>query len=119
MVEFRKSIPSYMLEHVIQGFKNMNIFKDVDNIPDIPRVDEKTYEEIIVPNLIRCGALPKSELQTGKVYEGKSRNTNQAMWVVDHFVYKKHQFGMEFYEKMNHFEDDDGYDVFVPLRIKN
>ncbi len=119
MVEFRSSVPHYMTDSIVEGFRNMDVFKDVNSIPDIPRVDEKTYEEVIVPNLIRCGAIPKSELQTGKVYEGKCRNASEAMWVVDHFVYKRHQYGMEFYDKINHFQDDDGYDVFVPIKLKN
>lgn len=31
------------------------------------------------------------------------------------FTYKRYKFGDIFDEDINHFEDDDGYDVFVPF----
>ena len=32
--------------------------------------------------------------------------------------YDRYKFGFTFKEKINHFEDDNGYDLFVPLREK-
>lgn len=98
-------------------FNKLEKFTSVDDIPNIPKVDEDIYKRVVIPNLIRCGAIPKSELQIGKVYLGACRNTDKAMWVGDHFVYKRHKWGHEFDEKINHFEDDDGYDLFVPIAI--
>lgn len=100
-----------------ERFNKLEKFTSVEDIPDIPKVDKEIYDNIIVPNLIRCGAIPKSQLQIGKVYLGSCRNTDKAMWVGDHFVYKRYKFGDEFDEEINHFEDDDGYDLFVPIAI--
>ena len=34
------------------------------------------------------------------------------------FVYERYKFGDTFDEEINHFEDDDGYDLFVPIKLK-
>ena len=34
----------------------------------------------------------------------------------DVFEYQRYKFGFTFPEKINHFEDDNGYDLFVPIR---
>jgi hypothetical protein len=31
------------------------------------------------------------------------------------FEYKRYKFGFYYDEDINHYEDDDGYDVFVPF----
>ena len=102
----------------VDEFKSMKPFKNLYDIPDIPRVDEKTYKEIIIPNLVRCGAIPKKDLIIGKTYIGECRNASEATWDGNTFVYKRHKFGDTFDEEINHFEDDDGYDLFVPIKLK-
>jgi hypothetical protein len=32
------------------------------------------------------------------------------------FEYQRYKFGCTFPETINHFEDDNGYDLFVPIR---
>ena len=98
-------------------FNNLEKFTSVEDIPEIPKTDKEFYDNVIIPNLIRCGAIPKSELQIGKVYLGSCRNTTKAMWVGNHFVYKRHKWGFEFDDEINHFEDADGYDLFIPIAI--
>ena len=45
---------------------NMKPFETVDSIPEIPFLEDKElYEEVIVKNLIRCGAIPKDKLEVG------------------------------------------------------
>ena len=98
-------------------FNSMEPFRDVDDIPDVPRMkDEKEYREIVVKNLIRCGAIPKSELVTGAVYAGSCRNSDTATWNGKEFEYTRWKFGTSYVDSVNHFEDDDGYDLFVPIR---
>ena len=102
----------------VDEFKTMKPFKNLDDIPSIPHVDEKTYKGIIIPNLVRCGAIPKKNLIIGKTYIGECRNASEAIWNGYTFVYKRHKFGDTFDEEINHFEDDDGYDLFVPIKLK-
>jgi len=62
--------------------------------------------------------IPKSELVVGRIYKGVCRNASEAEWMGDHFRYWRTKFGFGFWENINHFEDDNGFDVFVPIRIK-
>lgn len=101
----------------IERFKNLKPFKTVDDIPSIPKVDNPhIYEELIVKNLIRCGAIPKDKLEIGATYKGDCRNANEATWNGKCFEYKRYKFGEWQDAKINHFQDDNGYDLFVPLK---
>ena len=104
---------------VLNYWKERKPFRDEDDIPPIPIVLPKDYEEIIVPNIIRCGGIPKDKLIVGKTYIGDCRNATEAVWDGEKFTYMRTKFGSTYPETINHFQDDDGYDLFVPLKIKN
>lgn len=106
-----------MLDNIIKQFEAMEKFHDVDYIPSIPIVDQDTYNNIIIPNLIRCGAIPKKDLIIGKTYLGHCRNADRAVWNGEVFIYQRTKFGYTYPEKINHFEDDNGFDLFVPIKI--
>jgi hypothetical protein len=38
------------------------------------------------------------------------------VWDGEKFTYQRYKFGFTFPEKINHFQDDDGYDLFVPIK---
>lgn len=80
--------------------------------------NKEDYEKYVVKNFIRCGAIPKKDLVIGKTYIGSCRNAGEAVWLGEQFEYDRYKFGFTFKEKINHFEDDNGYDLFVPLREK-
>ena len=80
--------------------------------------NKEDYEKYVVKNFIRCGAIPKKDLVIGKTYIGSCRNSGEAVWLGEQFEYDRYKFGFIFKEKINHFEDDNGYDLFVPLREK-
>ena len=103
---------------VLNHWKERKPFRDEDDIPPIPIVLPKDYEEIIVPNIIRCGGIPKDKLIVGKTYIGDCRNATEAVWNGKTFTYMRTKFGTTYPEDINHFQDDDGYDVFVPIKIK-
>ena len=63
--------------------------------------------------------IPKSELIINKKYNGNCRNASEAVWNGEKFIYKRHKFGTNYIEEINHYEDDDGYDVFVPIEEIN
>ena len=102
---------------MVDRFNNLKPFETVVDIPDIPKVnDPLIYEEVIVKNLIRCGAIPKDKLEIGATYEGNCRNFEQAKWDGKVFWGKRYKFGELIDDKINHFQDDNGYDLFVPIK---
>ena len=103
---------------ILEYWKKRNPFRNEEDIPPIPIVLPKDYEEIIIPNIIRCGGIPKDELITGKTYIGDCRNATEAVWDGEKFIYMRTKFGSTYPETINHFQDDDGYDVFVPIKLK-
>ena len=105
-------------DSVLGYWKERKPFKDENSIPDIPIVSKEDYDNIIVPNIIRCGGIPKENLVPGETYIGSCRNATEAIWDGERFTYQRTKFGSTYPEKINHFQDDDGYDVFVPIRIK-
>lgn len=105
--------------NTLEYWKNRKPFKDEDDIPPIPIVQPKDYQDIIIPNIIRCGGIPKDELIVGETYIGDCRNASEAVWNGDRFTYMRTKFGTTYPEDINHFQDDDGYDVFVPIKLKN
>ena len=74
----------------------------------------KTNLEIIK----EIGAIPKSDLQNGHHYLGICRNSNVAKWDEKEGVFfiMRKKFSSTFIEKINHPEDDNGYDLFIPYK---
>lgn len=108
-----------LYEKVKDRLNNMKPFTD-DYIPSIPIMNNKEdYQEYVVKNYIRCGAIPKENLLIGKTYKGSCRNASKATWNGKEFEYQRYKFGYVFTDTVNHFEDDDGYDLFVPVELLN
>lgn len=68
-------------------------------------------------DITKVRTIPKNELIEGCIYAGKCRNADHAVWLGDKFEYIRYKWGSHYKETINHFEDDDGYDVFVPMEI--
>jgi len=60
--------------------------------------------------------IQKSELVVGQEYPGHCRNASKATWDGEKFHYQRYKFGSYYDETINHYEDDNGYDVFVPIK---
>ena len=62
--------------------------------------------------------IPKSELLHGAYYDGLCRNASLARWdeVGNVFWHWRTKFGQKFTESIPHPEDDDGFDLFYPLK---
>lgn len=102
-------------ENIKEHLQEMKPFTDY--IPSVPKMETpEDYQEYVVKNYIRCGAIPKKDLIIGKTYLGDCRNASKATWNGKVFVYKRRKFNWEYDEEINHFEDDDGYDLFVPIK---
>jgi hypothetical protein len=67
---------------------------------------------------ILAGMIPLSEMEDGAYYLGWCRNAVVAKWQKDKgcFIHWRTKFSSVFTEEINHPEDDDGYDVFTPLK---
>ena len=105
--------------NTLEYWKNRKPFKDEDDIPSVPKAKKEDYDKVIVPNIIRCGGIPKEELIVGETYIGNCRNASEAVWNGERFTYMRTKFGYTYPEDINHFQDDDGYDLFVPIKLKN
>jgi hypothetical protein len=97
-------------------WENLKPFETIQDIPELPKADEKTWKEFYIPKLIELGAIPKKDLVVGEYYIGDHRCTGIARWNGDVFEYWKWEFfPME--DECNHFEDDNGFALFVPIGI--
>ena len=93
-------------------------FKTIDDIPEFPRYDSEEEYHDLIEAYKNAGAIPKEKLINGAYYLGQSRSTNVAQWFPkDGFNYMRHKLGESFVDTINHFEDDNGYDLFIPLKL--
>lgn len=104
-----------MTEQQINYFNSLTPFKDISDIPDIPVFTSDEEYQVVVSNLIRCGAIPKDKLDKDASYKGKCRNSDIAIWNGEKFKYARKKFGHTYTECINDFEDYTDYDVFVPF----
>ena len=76
-----------------------------------PMVPEKLAQAV------EMGMIPKDQLENFAYYRGKCRNATIAMWRADEerFWHLRTKFGDTFAERIEHPEDDRGFDLFVPL----
>lgn len=61
--------------------------------------------------------IEKRNLEGWAYYKGSCRNSSIAMWDpnFEKFIYLRTKFGDTFADQSNHPEDDEGYDVFIPI----
>lgn len=62
--------------------------------------------------------IPKDQLIEGAFYMGKCRNADEAQWKEGKFHYLRHKFGFNYMEEIECPEDDRGFDVFFPQKVK-
>lgn len=72
-----------------------------------------------VEDYYKTGAIRKKNLIDGKTYIGLCRNATTAKWGAEKntFTYIRTKFNLTFPEEINHFSDDDGYDLFIPIKL--
>lgn len=106
---------------LVEFWNNLKPFKEPMDIPNLPNVGKEKFDEIYVPKLIAAGAIPKKDLIDGQVYIGEHRRCQLAKWNKDKnvFEYWRYKFGTTFIDRCNHFQDDDGFALFVPIKIGN
>jgi hypothetical protein len=102
---------------VKEYWENLPKINTPRDVPDLPRVDIQEWKDFYVPKLIEAGAIGKNDLIEGQIYIGEHRRANVAKWNGKEFIYNRATFGNVFEDKCNHFEDDDGFALFVPIGI--
>ena len=103
-----------------EHWKNLNKFENEEQVPDLPVADKEEWTNFYIPRLIECGAIPKKDLVHGRYYIGSHRRASVARWDADKekFIYWRYKFGF-YIDDCNHFEDDNGFALFVPIRETN
>jgi hypothetical protein len=114
---YKKNLERLKENNYINVWYSMGRKIGEDFQPTIPKTTKEIYDKYIIPALHRCGAIPKKDLIVGKQYKGYCRNASEAIWLGEQFEYDRYKWGSTFKEKINHFEDDNGYDLFVPYQI--
>jgi hypothetical protein len=99
-------------------WETLKPFTGVNDIPNLPRVETDEWNTFYVPKLIGAGAIPKKDLVDGQFYAGDHRNATIARWDANKnkFIYMRTKWNATFEDDCNHFEDDDGYALFVPIK---
>lgn len=78
----------------------------------------KGWDRAILPALYEQGLIPKANLINGQLYQGYCRNATEAVWDEpnQNFIYQRTKFNNTFPETIKHPEDDNGFDIFVPVQ---
>jgi len=102
-----KNIRNYWME--------LKPFKKAEDVPNLP-----TMNDFYVKRLIELGAIPKDKLEDGQWYYGNYRNSILGKWddQKEKFGLWRHKFGW-MWDTCNHFQNDDRFALFVPLREAN
>jgi hypothetical protein len=117
-----KNDPQYALEwkqkqekELQDYWMKLKPFQKAEDVPELP-----VMNDFYINRLIQLGAIPKDELIDGEWYYGEYRNANLGKWNAktekfDHYRYKFSWIE----DNCNHFQDDNGFALFVPLRLAN
>jgi hypothetical protein len=103
-------------QRIKEYWENLPKINTPKDVPDLPRVDIQEWKDYYVPKLIEVGAIPKKDLVINQFYIGEHRNAQVAKWNGDKFVYMRTKFQNVYEDICNHFEDDDGFALFVPIK---
>lgn len=111
--DYKKEQAKKKEQQLIEYWKNLDKFEKSTDVPPLPNPLNDFYTN----RLIELGAIPKEDLKDDNWYYGNFRNSNYGKWDKDKstFHHIRYSFGY-YWDKCNHFEDDDRFALFVPLR---
>jgi hypothetical protein len=84
---------------------------------DVPRLP-KPLTTFHINRLLESGAIGINELEDGVWYYGNYRNSSYGKWnsETNEFSIIRSKFGHYYLDKCKHFQNDDGFALFVPIR---
>jgi hypothetical protein len=93
----------------------LKTFNKAEDVPHLPKMND-----FYTNRLIELGAIPKQKLEDGVWYYGNYRNSDLGKWNerTQKFGLWRNKFGW-MWDTCNHFQDDDGFALFVPIRKAN
>jgi hypothetical protein len=87
---------------------------------DVPtaNVFGEDYQKYVIPALIRNGGIQREKLKDGHFYYGQWRSGNFGKWDEEkgRFDIWRNKWNQWYLDQVNHFEDDDNFALFVPLK---
>jgi len=119
LMEQREQVMAERTRALLELWENLPTFESPDQVPPLPnRIPPDEWKDFYVKKLIGAGAIPKEDLRDGWYYLGEHRRATVARWNGERevFEYWRWKFGNRFIDECNHFEDDDGFALFVPIR---
>lgn len=99
-------------------WNNLKKFNSIGDVPTLPHAESpEEWKNFYVVKLIEAGAIPKSLLKDDGYYLGSHRRAVVAQWKANEnsFFYKRTKFNYVYIDNCKHFEDDDGFALFVPI----
>lgn len=117
--EGKKRLQEERGNRIKEIWNNLPKFETPEDVPEIPTTNPEEHKNFYVPRLIKAGAIPKAELVDGQCYLGEHRRAKIAKWKAQEnvFEYWRHKFNCVYKDECNHFEDDDGFALFVPIKL--
>ena len=114
--EYAQKIKDEKEEVRKQHWMELKPFTGADKVPNLPN----PITEFYINKLIELGAIPQNKLENGVWYYGNYRNSDMGRWNSEkkEFDILRYKFGY-IWDTCNHFENDNGYALFVPLRKAN
>jgi len=103
----------------LDAWDHLKPFKNTWDVPQIPQTTEELYKTFYLPRLIKAGAIPKNDLIDGQIYIGDHRRCIVGKWnaKLNKFEYNREKWGGTIPDTCNHFEDDDGFALFTPIKL--
>lgn len=92
-------------------------FDKLSDIPEFPRYANASEYKLLIEEFINAGAIPRKDLIIGEWYTGQSRSTGIAQWVGNKFQFIRNKLGGSYIDTINHFEDDNDHDLFIPFKL--
>lgn len=113
--EYKHWFKENLINQTKKNWMELKPFVKAEDVPGLPKM-----EKFFIDKLIELGAIPKRDLEDGVWYYGEYRNAQLGKWDNENkkFGHWRYKFGYR-WDICNHFEDDNGYALFVPLRKAN
>mgnify|MGYP000273969653 CR=1 FL=1 len=111
-------------EKSLYSFLKIDIDQSEEELIEDWSMEKNQYGSIYIESINHylvkhIGAVSKSDLKDGQDYNGICRHAKVAKWSQKDncFYYIRKKFDKIFLDRINHPEDDDGYDLFIPIKL--